>query len=301
MAAAALALAACNTSYEKSPSGLVYKIFGGSDTQQLKPQGFAKLNIEFTLPEKKDSVLSTTYGTFPFYTRIDTGKRTEYSFMEVLSKCKAGDSAVIIISMDTLVNRKLIAPNAPFLVKNGTIKCTMKILGAFATDSLAQADFAKEEVKEKEREQKSAEDFAAKKGWKTQKTPSGLLIVIDNPGDGAKADTGKLAMVKYRGYLQKDESVIFDTNMDSTKGPTDPYGVPVGRGKVIPAWDEALPYFAKGGKGKLVVPAYLAYGPQRAGANIPENSNLVFDMEIVDVKDAPPPAEKPAPPMPSAK
>ncbi len=78
--------------------------------------------------------------------------------------------------------------------------------------------------------------------------------------------------------------------MDSTKGHTDPIEVPVGMHQVIPGWDEALPYFGKGGKGKILVPSMLGYGPQGRGADMPPYSNLIFDVEILDVKNAPSPA-----------
>jgi FKBP-type peptidyl-prolyl cis-trans isomerase len=78
--------------------------------------------------------------------------------------------------------------------------------------------------------------------------------------------------------------------MDSSKGHTEPYDVPVGRHNVIPGWDEALPYFGKGGTGKIFVPSFLGYGPQGNGPDLPPNANLIFDIQVVDVKDAPPPA-----------
>jgi FKBP-type peptidyl-prolyl cis-trans isomerase len=75
--------------------------------------------------------------------------------------------------------------------------------------------------------------------------------------------------------------------MDSSKGHTDPIEVNVGKKQVIQGWEEALPYFGKGGKGKIFIPAMLGYGPQAMGADIPAFSDLIFDIEILDVKQAP--------------
>jgi FKBP-type peptidyl-prolyl cis-trans isomerase len=119
------------------------------------------------------------------------------------------------------------------------------------------------------------------------KTKNGAYVVLESPGDASlKADSGKLASVMYRGYLQSNGKV-FDTNMDTTKGHTDPIQVPVGSRNSIQGWNDALPYFGKGGKGKILVPAMLAYGPQAQGADIPAFSNLVFDVVITDVQDMP--------------
>ena len=104
--------------------------------------------------------------------------------------------------------------------------------------------------------------------------------------------------VKYKGYLMSDNSKIFDTNMDSSKGHTEPYEVAVGRGGVIVGWTEGLPYFGKGAKGKIFIPSYLAWGPQGSPPDIPANANVIFDIEILDIKDAPPVSEMGGRPMP---
>src|SRR4051794_17387991 len=118
-ACALLVLAACNVNYEKTPSGLAYKIFPGKNGEKLQPGKFAKFNMTVVLPEKKDSVLETTVGSMPGYTPIDTGKQTDYSYMEVLSKCSVGDSAVVVVSVDTLVKKNALAYNNTF-VKGST-------------------------------------------------------------------------------------------------------------------------------------------------------------------------------------
>src|SRR4030095_11931824 len=121
------------------------------------------------------------------------------------------------------------------------------------------------------------------------KTTTGACAVLDNPGDQSlKADSGKLVTVMYKGYLQSNGKV-FDTNMDTTKGHTDPIQVAVGSRRSIAGWKEALPYLGKGAKGKILVPAMLGYGPQDQGSEIPAFSNLIFDVEILNVEDMPAP------------
>ena len=53
-ACALVILAACNVNYEKTPSGLAYKIFRGKNGDSLKPGSFVKFNMRIILPEKKD-------------------------------------------------------------------------------------------------------------------------------------------------------------------------------------------------------------------------------------------------------
>jgi FKBP-type peptidyl-prolyl cis-trans isomerase len=71
----------------------------------------------------------------------------------------------------------------------------------------------------------------------------------------------------------------------------------IGKAQVIQGWDDGLRKFKKGGKGTLYVPAFLAYDQQQGPGHKPYE-NLIFDIEIADVTDAPVAPEKPAMPMP---
>jgi FKBP-type peptidyl-prolyl cis-trans isomerase len=104
-------------------------------------------------------------------------------------------------------------------------------------------------------------------------------------------DSGKQVSVKYTGKLMPSGKV-FESNMT---GPADPYKLVIGTGSVIPGWDDGLKVFKKGGKGTLYIPAYLAYDAQPGPGRKPFE-NLIFDVEIADVTDAPPPAANPGMP-----
>jgi FKBP-type peptidyl-prolyl cis-trans isomerase FkpA len=104
-------------------------------------------------------------------------------------------------------------------------------------------------------------------------TGSGLYYVITNPGTGANPNRSSNITVVYKGYLtdgsvfDESKSTGFNTNLTS----------------VIAGWQEGIPYFKKGGKGKLLIPSALGYGAQ-AVSSIPANSVLIFDIELLDVK-----------------
>jgi len=288
-------LAACHANYDKTPSGLPYKIIHGSSTgAKLATAKFVKLDIEYSvLRHEKDSVLNSTFGKFPQYNPIDTGARTAYSYMEILPKCSVGDSVVFNLSADTLRKHNINLPVEIF-PRGSSIKGKLKILAAFTKREDIMADVAKEQAKAKGQEDKVIQDYMAKKHITAQKTANGVYVALQQPGDGPKAEVGKVAYVKYRGYLMSGE--VFDTNMDSTRGHTEPYPVNVGAHGVIAGWEEALPYFAKGGKGVIIVPSELGYGQQGSGAIAP-NSILVFDIEVTDVQA---PAAQPQMKLPPA-
>jgi FKBP-type peptidyl-prolyl cis-trans isomerase FkpA len=291
-ASAAIILASCGVNYEKTASGLVYKIFQGKGGDSIKAGNYIKYDVQFYLTDrsgKPDSLLSTP-SSMPQYFQVDTGKRVEYSFMEIMTKLKTDDSAVVIISADSLKSKNALDPKDSIVFTNGSnIQCRVKVKQVFKDVITVRADYEKEVKAEEGKQIKVVEDYMASKGLKGIKTKNGAFVVLDNPGDvSLKADSGKIASVKYRGYLMSDNTKVFDTNMDSSKGHTEPYDVPVGARGVIAGWDEALPYFGKGATGKIFVPSFLGYGPQGNGPDLPPNANLIFDIQIVDVKDAPP-------------
>jgi peptidylprolyl isomerase len=108
-------------------------------------------------------------------------------------------------------------------------------------------------------------------------TASGLKYVDLTPGTGATPQTGQMLTVHYTGTLQNGKK--FDSSVDRGK----PYQFRIGTGTVIKGWDEGLMGMKVGGKRKLIVPPALGYGPTGT-SNIPPNSILLFDVELLDVK-----------------
>jgi FKBP-type peptidyl-prolyl cis-trans isomerase FkpA len=289
----AISLVACNINYEKTASGLAYKIFKGNGTEKPKPGEFIKFNLLFNLADR-DSVLQSTFNKIPVYSPLDTGKRTAYTYMEVLQLMNVGDSAEVSINIDSLKSKGMIDNYNPILVKGQVIIARIKLLQVFKDEKSMVADYEKSIEREKDLEIKLLEDYMSKNNIKGVKTKNGAFVVVENPGDTAlKADSGKLASVMYRGYLTTTGKV-FDTNMDTTKGHTDPYQFVVGsRGGSIEGFNETLPYFGKGGKGKILIPAMLGYGGQPQGEDLPAFSNLVFDIEVKDVQIPPATSQNP--------
>jgi len=110
------------------------------------------------------------------------------------------------------------------------------------------------------------------------KTQSGLRYKIIQKGDGAKAEKGKKVSVHYKGQLA--DGTVFDSSY-SRKQPID---FTLGIGQVISGWDEGIQLLKVGDKARFVIPSNLAYGSQGAGGVIPPNANLIFDVELMDVK-----------------
>ena len=97
-------------------------------------------------------------------------------------------------------------------------------------------------------------------------------------GKGAEAKAGDTVKVHYVGTLTNGEE--FDA---SKKHGTEPFTFELGKGRVIKGWDEGVAGMKEGGKRKLTIPPHLGYGARGAGAKIPPNSTLVFEVELVQV------------------
>ena len=137
---------------------------------------------------------------------------------------------------------------------------------------------------------KYLETNKAKKGVTT--TASGLQYEVITTGKGAKPKAEDTVSVHYVGTLTDG------TKFDSSRDRNEPTEFPLNG--VIKGWTEGLQLMNVGSKFKFTIPSDLAYGEQ-GRPSIPANSTLVFEVELLEIKAAPPvapaapPAAAPAP------
>jgi FKBP-type peptidyl-prolyl cis-trans isomerase FkpA len=118
---------------------------------------------------------------------------------------------------------------------------------------------------------KKIEDYLTKNNLTAESTESGLHYIIEVEGTGGHPNLDSEVTVNYKGYFTDDD--VFD----QTSGT--PISFPLRN--VIVGWQEGIPLFKKGGKGKLFLPSRLGYGASPP-PGIPSNAVLIFDVELVD-------------------
>ena len=110
-----------------------------------------------------------------------------------------------------------------------------------------------------------------------------LIINDTKVGAGKEAQAGNTVRVNYTGWLYRplaknQRGKKFDSSIGR-----EPLEFTLGKGQVIKGWDQGVQGMKVGGKRVLIIPSDMAYGPRAAG-EIPANSALTFEVELLDVK-----------------
>jgi peptidylprolyl isomerase len=97
-------------------------------------------------------------------------------------------------------------------------------------------------------------------------------------GTGRAAVKGALLLCHYTGVLE--DGTKFDSSHDHGR----PFQFVIGSGRVIKGWDQGLMGMKEGGQRHLFVPSHLAYGERQMGPHIKPHSNLIFQVELLEVR-----------------
>jgi peptidylprolyl isomerase len=110
-----------------------------------------------------------------------------------------------------------------------------------------------------------------------------LKIEDTKVGTGATPAKGQTCVMHYTGWLYEngEKGRKFDSSLDRNE----PFEFPIGRQRVIAGWDEGVSTMQVGGQRTLIIPPEMGYGSRGAGGVIPPNATLLFEVELLEVKD----------------
>ncbi len=265
-------------------------------TESAPNGSFLLYNLEITTAT--DSVIySTAEQPFPGYLMANDSLPPTNGMDEIFLTLRKGDSIQFESTAKVIFGENF----PPFMKEADIVKVKLgafEIMDQAAIEAFFNSTMEAEDKKKAERavgllaeEGKTIEAYIQEKGLTASKTESGLYYVIEQEGTGEATTPGTTMYVNYAGYLL--DGTLFDTsipdvakanNIFDAARPYEALPVNVGMGQVIPGWDEGLMLLKKGSKGKFIIPSPLGYGENGAGAMIPPNSILVFDVEVTDVQ-----------------
>lgn len=106
---------------------------------------------------------------------------------------------------------------------------------------------------------------------------SELESIDTEVGTGEEVQPGATITAHYTGALCKN-GIIFQSSHDMGQAVT------FGLDQVIEGWTKGVPGMKVGGTRRLIIPSDMAYGSVRAASNIPPNSDLVFDIDLIAIR-----------------
>ena len=279
---------ACNKTkhpgYQQTESGLYYKFITQNEGETIKVGDVAELVFTYSVQDTtgRDTLLFSSKEALkdaPFNDRVQESLFVG-DYYEGLRMMHKGDSISMYINADSVFTKMFGVPQEmmPKFIKPGSdMRWEVKVVD-FCTEEEFLAKREAEKQEKAEMAKKEFENYLTENGITAEPTESGLVYVCTQKGKGNSPLANDTVYVHYRGML------LDGTEFDSSFGRGEPISFPLGQHYVIPGWDEGIALMSKGEKGILYIPQNLAYGEGSPSPTIPPFSNLVFEVELVDIK-----------------
>ncbi len=268
--------------YQQTESGLYYKFH--TDIDDVKPESGQILSLHLRYGVK-DSVI--------FDNRDRSPAPVDIMLMEPLfpgdinegfAMMSKGDSSSFIVDAESFYAHTAQSPLPDFIEPGSNLYFDIVLV-----DFVDEEDFIKEQERISEELMERSEELAReeserldayleKEEIETKHLESGLIFVEVKKGEGEAVKPGHTVKVNYEGRLI--DGTVFDSSIKAGK----PIEFVAGKGQVISGWDEGILHMNVGGKAKLIIPSYLAYGERGIQNIIPPFSTLIFDVEVVDLE-----------------
>ena len=290
--------------FARLPTGTEYRLFRKDAAGRYQPRALAPtdapyasragqvLTVYMEFRTGRDSVLMNSRLMQPTPQPVLLPARpTPGGLEEALGLLLPGDSAVFRFPADTVFAKTFQQPVPPFLKKAGNTLTVLASARELVTTEAMMARRQKEQAENNRKGQLLAaaqttkdvaqiQAYLKKNNATAKKTAGGTYYIIKRAGTGLPPKKGQTVRVLYRGTVLATGKE-FDS---SAKHGNEPIAFPLGVGQVIPGWDQGIAMLTKGSKAVLLIPSPLAYGPRGAGADIPANAVLRFEVELVGFK-----------------
>lgn len=279
-----------NIEYLTSPEGFYYTLEKEGDTSQTKPGKFVEVHYTGKLLNGKK--FDSSYDRdLPFVFKLGEN-RVIKGWEKGIQTMGVGAKGTLYLPPNLAYGARAVGPIAP----NSSLIFDIEVLRVLSPEEFeqwrekmqqAQMEARKKQMAELEKKKKmliaqerdTLEAYLKAQGIEATRDSSGLYYVVEEVGDTSRqVQKGQDVKVHYRGKLLNGK--VFDSSFERGE----PISFAIGTGRVIQGWDMGIPLFNVGGKGTIYIPSPLGYGPRGAGSDIPPNSILIFDIEVVDAQ-----------------
>ncbi len=294
---------ACGSQERTTPQGLKYTVITEGEGEVVDKGEYLVLNMLY-----KDDNDSIWFNTEKRGIPINIQKKDsvwvglEGSIQEVFYELKKGDSITFNVTVEDLFKKTWAAPIPSARIRPESIisfyigvedLLDEEGLMAWRNEMMQkqQIQMQKDSDLLVQKDKDTIEAYLKENNISAKETESGLRYVIIDEGQGAKPVAGQKVRVNYTGnvlgggYFDTSNKSIAEEKgiYNAQREPYEPIEFALGQRAVIPGWDEGIALLSEGGKATLYIPSGLAYGPRARGENIPANSILIFDVELVEI------------------
>ncbi len=280
-----LTVFACNSdkSFQQTESGLTYKFHERNKGENPSIDNIVEIQLAYRTAA--DSMFFNSVrdgGGMPMFINIQPSEY-EGDIYEAFRMMSEGDSATFLMDAAQFFTTTLKSPSVPPFMNEGDSLYIDVLMENFYNEE----EFAEYQEQQREEQMKEQEELAeAETGLLDQyldennidaePEESGLIIIVEEQGQGPKPVAGQKVKVHYTGR------VLDGTEFDSSEA-RGPFEFTLGQGQVIRGWDEGVANLNVGSKAQLIIPSHLAYGNQERGPVIKPYSTLVFDIEVLEI------------------
>ena len=293
----AVLMTACNScnsnKFKQAENGLLYR-FETTNPEGEQPQAGDVLVGELLLRLENDT-LFTNVGNADRIFQVAESPMFKGDILEGLLMMHKGDKAVFKIPAYSIGNFMQESQMPPMYKKGAGqfFYYEIALMDIVTKEELAQeqANFIEEMNQRKEEEPATLAKYIADNNITAKPTKSGLYVIVNKKGTGAKVAAGKKVAVNYTGRLL--DGTLFDTSREADAKAADkvqpgrtyePLTYTVGAQPMIKGWDEGIMGQPAGSDITLIMPSELAYGARGAGKDILPYSPLVFNLTIESVE-----------------
>jgi hypothetical protein len=254
---------------KETPKGFPFTVVKKGDGVLAKPGQFLVMSMVFK--DGKDSVWNDSRLGDPMIVMIqDTAAvKLEDGIDEIFRMLSKGDSINFKIQSKVLFEKTFRQPLPAKIDPKSEFTFTMGV-----SDVYDRERFLREQKEQLKKDIVMIDDYLKSKGIVALQDTSGLRYVITKMGAGPNPAATDTVVVNYSGKLMEN-SLEFDKS-------TAP--VTFQLTNLIKGWQIGFPLLKVGSRATLYVPSVLAYGRKGYPSRIPENANLIFEVELIRIK-----------------